>query len=53
MPIDRADFAGDVEAGNRFFHGVEDALLDVVLRAALGVVDNGPGFHDVEQAGLD
>jgi hypothetical protein len=31
MPVDRADLSGDVEARNRFFHRVEDALLDVVL----------------------
>jgi hypothetical protein len=35
MPVDRADFAGDVEARDRFFHRIEGALLDVVLRAAL------------------
>ena len=53
MTVDRADLAGDVEARDRFFHRVEDALLDVVLRAALGVVDDGPGFHDIKRSILD
>lgn len=48
MPVDRADLTGDVESRYRFFHRIKDALLDVVLRAALCVVDDGPGFNDVE-----
>jgi hypothetical protein len=49
MPVDRANLAGDVEARDRFFHRIEDALFDVVLGAALGIVDDGPGFNDVER----
>src|SRR3972149_11043472 len=49
MAVDRADLSGDVEARDRFFHRVEDALPDIMLRAALGVVDDGPGFHDIKR----
>ena len=31
VAVDRADFAGDVEARDRFFHRIEHALFDVVL----------------------
>jgi hypothetical protein len=40
MAVDRTDLAGDVEAGNWFLHRIEHALFDVVLGAALGVVDD-------------
>ena len=53
MAIDRADLTGDVEARDRLFHRVEHALLDVVLGTALGVIDDRPGFHDVERPVLD
>ena len=53
MTVDRADFAGDVKSGDRLFHRVEHALLDVVLRAALRVIHDGPRFHDVEGWGFD
>src|SRR5678815_982294 len=53
MAVDRADLAGNVEARDRPFHRIEDALVDVMFGAALGVVDDGPGFHDVKGAGLD
>jgi hypothetical protein len=49
MPVDRADLAGDVEARDRFFHRVENALIDVVLRAALRVVHDRPGFDNVKR----
>ena len=48
MAVDRADLAGDVEARNRFFHRIQYSLLDIVLWAALGIVNDGPGFHAVE-----
>ena len=50
MAVDRADLAGDVKARDRSLHRVEHALVDIVFGAALGVVDDGPGFHDIERA---
>ena len=53
MAVNRTDLAGDVEPRDRSFHRVEHALLHVVFRAALGVVDDGPPFHDVVRRILD
>src|SRR4029077_13178068 len=48
MAIDGTDFAGNVEPRNRFLHRVKHSLLDVVLRAALGIVHDGPSLHHIE-----
>ena len=53
MAVDRAYFAGDVEARDGSLHRIEHALLDIVLGAALGIVDDRPGFHDIEGRILD
>src|SRR5580765_7506337 len=53
MAIDRTDLAGHVETRDRLLHGIQHSLLNVVLRTALRVVYDGPGFHDIKRRSPD
>src|SRR4051794_38069484 len=53
MTVDGADFAGHIEPRDRFLHWIEHPLLHIVLRAALCIVDDRPGFHAIERRSRD